>query len=498
MSCIPFVSNTYCGVVFLCLSFSCVLHTLGIQHILWCVFLCLSFSCVLYTLGVQHILWCGFPLFVFLLCLVYPWCPTHIVVWFSFVCLSPVSCIPLVSNTYCGVVFLCLSFSCVLYTLGIQHILWCGFPLFVFLLCPVYPWCPPHIMVWFSFACLSPVSCIPLVSNTYYGVVFLCLSFSCVLYTLGIQHILWCGFPLFVFLLCLVYPWCPTHIVVWFSFVCLSPVSCIPLVSNTYCGVVIFCLSFSCVLYTLGIQHILWCGFPLFVFLLCLVYPWCPTHIVVWFSFVCLSPVSCIPLVSNTYCGVVFLCVSFSCALYALGVHHILWCGFPLLVFLLCLVYPWCPTHIVVWFSFVRLSPVSCIPLVSNTYCGVVFLCLSFSCALYALGVQHILWCGFPLFVFLLCFVYSWYPTHIVVWFSFVRLSPVSCIPLVSNTYCGVVFLCLSFSCILYTLCCQFLWIVQFWLLLRYYLTFICTYCVGIFNTCIDESIKRKRWTEIM
>jgi hypothetical protein len=48
-------------------------------------------------------------------------------------------------------------------------------------------------------------------------------------------------------------------------------------------------------------------------------------------------------------------------------------------------------------------------------------------------------------------------PTHIVVWFSFVCLSPVLCMPLVSNTYCGVVFLCSSFSCILYTLCCQFL-----------------------------------------
>jgi hypothetical protein len=50
----------------------------------------------------------------------------------------------LVSNTYCGVVFLCSSFSsCVLYTLGIQHIVWCSFPLF----------------------CLSPVSCIPYVAS---------------------------------------------------------------------------------------------------------------------------------------------------------------------------------------------------------------------------------------------------------------------------------------------------------------------------------------------
>jgi hypothetical protein len=227
---------------------------------------------------------------------------------------SPVSCIPLVTNTYCGVVFLCLSFSCVLYTLGIQHILWCGYLLFFFLLGKPHHnmcWIPrayktqekdkqkittpqyvldtkgiqdTHIVVWFSFVCLSPVSCILLVSNTYCGVVFFCFSFSCVLYSLGIQHI---TTPQYVLdtkgiqdtgerqtkenhtTICVGYQGYsrhrrktnkgkPHHNMF---------VSCIPLVSNTYCGVVICCLSFSCVLYTLGIQHILWCSFPLFVFL---------------------------------------------------------------------------------------------------------------------------------------------------------------------------------------------------------------------------------------
>ena len=42
----------------------------------------------------------------------------------------------------------------------------------------------------------------------------------------------------------------------------------------------------------------------------------------------------------------------------------------------------------------------------------------------------------------------------------------------VSSTYCVVVFFCL-FSIVLCTLCCQFLWIVHFWLPLRYSLTFI-------------------------
>jgi hypothetical protein len=42
----------------------------------------------------------------------------------------------------------------------------------------------------------------------------------------------------------------------------------------------------------------------------------------------------------------------------------------------------------------------------------------------------------------------------------------------VSNTYCVVSLFC--FSCVLCnTLCCQFLWIVQFWLPLRCSLTFI-------------------------
>jgi transposase len=41
----------------------------------------------------------------------------------------------------------------------------------------------------------------------------------------------------------------------------------------------------------------------------------------------------------------------------------------------------------------------------------------------------------------------------------------------VSNKYC-IVFLP-SFSCVLFTICCQFLWIVNFLLLFRYSLSFI-------------------------
>ena len=42
-----------------------------------------------------------------------------------------------------------------------------------------------------------------------------------------------------------------------------------------------------------------------------------------------------------------------------------------------------------------------------------------------------------------------------------------------SNTYCVVFLFCLSSSCVLCPQCCQFLWIVHFWLPLRYSLAFI-------------------------
>ena len=44
----------------------------------------------------------------------------------------------------------------------------------------------------------------------------------------------------------------------------------------------------------------------------------------------------------------------------------------------------------------------------------------------------------------------------------------------VSNTYCVVFLFCLSSSCVPYR-CCLFLFIVLFWLPLRYSLTFICS-----------------------
>ena len=60
--------------------------------------------------------------------------------------------------------------------------------------------------------------------------------------------------------------------------------------------------------------------------------------------------------------------------------------------------------------------------------------------------------------------------------YKVIMMLSVICIRLrivVSNTYCLVFLFCLSSSCVLCTQCCQFLWIVQFLLPLRYLLAFI-------------------------
>ena len=57
-----------------------------------------------------------------------------------------------------------------------------------------------------------------------------------------------------------------------------------------------------------------------------------------------------------------------------------------------------------------------------------------------------------------------------------------------SNTYCNVLLFCLSSSCVLCTQCYQFLWIVHFWLHIRYSRTFICfcfLLCLFAFCSCL-------------
>ena len=87
-------------------------------------------------------------------------------------------------------------------------------------------------------------------------------------------------------------------------------------------------------------------------------------------------------------------------------------------------------------------------------------------------GVQHIICC--VVFVFVFCFV---------------CLCLVSCVPMLSvslvcpfflvpSVFSNVYLLCLSFSCVLYTQCCQFLWFVHSCLSLLFSLTFICFVCL--------------------
>jgi hypothetical protein len=72
------------------------------------------------------------------------------------------------------------------------------FTLFVF---AYIRWCPTHIMLWFCFVCLHLVSCY---LQLFVGGIMCVLRYLCLFTYSGVQHILCCGFVLFVFTLCLV------------------------------------------------------------------------------------------------------------------------------------------------------------------------------------------------------------------------------------------------------------------------------------------------------
>jgi len=74
----------------------------------------------------------------------------------------------------------------------------------------------------------------------------------------------------------------------------------------------------------------------------------------------------------------------------------------------------------------------------------------------------------------ILSVAYMWRKIVLAIKFWF-KVNYCLCI-VVSNTYWSV-FVLLFF--VLYTLCCQFLWIIQFWLPLRYSLTFISLFVKG-------------------
>jgi hypothetical protein len=146
------------------------------------------------------------------------------------------------------------------------------------------------------------------------------------------------------------------------------------------------------------------------LFVLCLVYPMLPV------SLDC--PFLIAPLVfSDVYlsCVLCTLCCQF------------LW-----------IIYLWLP----LWYSLTFICPVSCVPYV-DSFSGLYIFDCPFS----------ILWS-----LFVLCLVYPMLPISL------------DCVFLIAPLVFSDVYL----SCVLSTLCCQFLWIVHLWLPLWYSLTFIC------------------------
>jgi hypothetical protein len=104
----------------------------------------------------------------------------------------------------------------------------------------------------------------------------------------------------------------------------------------------------------------------------------------------------------------------------------------------LCIVYFWLP----LWYSLSFICPVSCVHYFTS-FSGLYI----FDCPF------GILWR-----LFVLCLVYP------------MLSNSLDCISLIASLVFSDVYL----SCVLCTLCCQFLWIVYFWLPLWYSLTFIC------------------------
>ena len=105
-------------------------------------------------------------------------------------------------------------------------------------------------------------------------------------------------------------------------------------------------------------------------------------------------------------------------------------------------------------FCFVCLRLVSCVPYVAS-FSGLFLLCLSSSFVLCMVVSNTYRVVVFALFVFVLCLVYPMLPVSLDC-FCFVCLRLVSCVPYVAS-FSGLFLLCLSSSCVLCTLCCQFL-----------------------------------------
>ena len=113
--------------------------------------------------------------------------------------------------------------------------------------------------------------------------------------------------------------------------------------------------------------------------------------------------------------------------------------------------------------------------------CFIYFICVCFRIVLSNTHCVVV----FVLVVLVMCFVYPMLPISLDC-FCFLCLRLVSCVPNVAN-FSGLFLFSLSSSCLLCTQCCQFLWIVQSGLPLRYSLTFR--------NKCsVSEFVILTRW----
>ena len=128
----------------------------------------------------------------------------------------------------------------------------------------------------------------------------------------------------------------------------------------------------------------------------------------------------------------------------------------------------WCSTHTMLCVCFVFLRLVN--PMLPfSLYCPF-FIAPSVFSNVYLSWVLCTLCCHF------LWIVHFWLPLR----YSLTFICPCFVYPMLPvSLYCPFliapsVFSNVYLSCVLCTLCCQFLWIVHFWLPLRYSLTFIC------------------------
>jgi len=128
-------------------------------------------------------------------------------------------------------------------------------------------------------------------------------------------------------------------------------------------------------------------------------------------------------------------------------VYSFLWCPIMCLYVLNSVL--WCPLR-------VQHKKRRSIPSLPPADVGGIMSYLHYLCLLPHSGIRHILCCVFALFFFRL--VYPMLPVSLDCPFW---IAP-------------SVFYNVYLSCVLCTLCCQFLWIVYFWLPLQYSITFIC------------------------